>query len=137
MILFELGNFVNKKWIFQKINFVRSFLTKGRKSRSIKAAFGQYGNYRCWKCCDKRYSGQLCCGWKSMPCDSKDKWGMLNMNYNDFLTRQQQIKKLSIAEQKNFMNSYWIRNTTKPKCAYLQVFIMGSYFIRKEISEKP
>ena len=24
------------------------------------------------------------------------------MNYNDFLTRQQQIKKLSIAEQKNF-----------------------------------
>lgn len=27
---------------------------------------------------------------------------MLNMNYNDFLTRQQQIEKLSIAEQKNF-----------------------------------
>ena len=45
------------------------------------------------------------------------------MNYNDFLTRQQQIKKLSIAEQKNFYEQ--------------QVFIMGSYFIRKEISEKP
>ena len=54
------------------------------------------------------------------------------MNYNDFLTRQQQIKKLSIAEQKNFYEQL-----LKKKCAYLQVFIMGSYFIRKEISEKP
>lgn len=59
------------------------------------------------------------------------------MNYNDFLTRQQQIKKLSIAEQKNFYEQLLKKNTTKPKCAYLQVFIMGSYFIRKEISEKP
>ena len=52
------------------------------------------------------------------------------MNYNDFLTRQQQIKKLSIAEQKNFYEQLL-------KKKYLQVFIMGSYFIRKEISEKP
>lgn len=59
------------------------------------------------------------------------------MNYNDFLTRQQQIEKLSIAEQKNFYEQLLKKKYDKTECAYLQVFIMGSYFIRKEISEKP
>lgn len=67
----------------------------------------------------------------------KDKWGMLNMNYNDFLTRQQQIEKLSIAEQKNFYEQLLKKKYDKTEVRILASFIMGSYFIRKEISEKP
>ena len=45
------------------------------------------------------------------------------MNYNDFLTRQQQIKKLSIAEQKNFYEQL-----LKKKYDKTEVRILASFY---------
>lgn len=44
------------------------------------------------------------------------------MNYNDFLTRQQQIKKLSIAEQKNFYEQLLKKKYDKTEVRILAVF---------------
>ena len=43
------------------------------------------------------------------------------MNYNDFLTRQQQIKKLSIAEQKNFYEQLLKKKYDKPGNVFVGV----------------
>ena len=59
------------------------------------------------------------------------------MNYNDFLTRQQQIEKLSIAEQKNFYEQILKKKYDKTEVRILASFIMAGYLFRKEISEKP
>lgn len=50
------------------------------------------------------------------------------MNYNDFLTRQQQIKKLSIAEQKNFYEQLLKKKYDKTEVRILASFYYGQLF---------
>ena len=56
---------------------------------------------------------------------------MLNMNYNDFLTRQQQIKKLSIAEQKNFYEQLLKKKYDKTEVRILASFYYGQLFYQE------
>lgn len=46
------------------------------------------------------------------------------MNYNDFLTRQQQIKKLSIAEQKNFYEQLLKKKIRQNRSAHTCKFLL-------------
>lgn len=51
------------------------------------------------------------------------------MNYNDFLTRQQQIKKLSIAEQKNFYEQLLKKKYDKTEVRILASFYYGQLIL--------
>lgn len=53
------------------------------------------------------------------------------MNYNDFLTRQQQIKKLSIAEQKNFYEQLLKKKYDKTEVRILASFYYGQLFYQE------
>lgn len=53
------------------------------------------------------------------------------MNYNDFLTRQQQIEKLSIAEQKNFYEQLLKKKYDKTEVRILASFYYGQLFYQE------
>lgn len=55
------------------------------------------------------------------------------MNYNDFLTRQQQIKKLSIAEQKNFYEQLLKKKYDKTE---VRICNLLEYLTQRDIQTK-
>ena len=56
----------------------------------------------------------------------KDKWGMLNMNYNDFLTRQQANRKTVYCGAENFYEQILKKKYDKTEVRILASFIMAA-----------